>query len=167
MMVVLVAGLFLIACQSAEPPATPTPEPTPDSAPSNTPIDVSGPEIIRLTNGEWPPYLGEVLPHYGIVSRILTEALALEGVRVEYGFFPWERAYELAKDGKEWDGSTYWICMPERQKYFYCSESFGDSIHVFFHLKSSEFDWTTLEDMQGVTIGATERIFYEEDFRNA
>ena len=139
----------------------------PDSAPSSTPTGVPGPEIIRLTNGEWPPYLGEDLPHYGIVSRILTEAFALEGVGVEYGFFPWERAYELAKDGEEWDGSTYYIYTHERQKYFYGSESFGDSIHVIFHLKSYEFDWTMLEDMQGITIGATEGLYYEEDFRNA
>ncbi len=157
----------VISCTASDKATKPPPEATPDSAPSSTPKDVSGPEIIRITSGEWPPYLGEDLPHYGIVSRILTEAFALEGVRIEYGFFPWERAYELAKHGEEWDGSTHWICTPERQKYFYCSESFGDSTHVFFHLKSYEFDWTTLEDMQGVTIGATEGNYYEEDFRKA
>ncbi|MBF0233705.1 MAG: hypothetical protein HQK65_11810 [Desulfamplus sp.] len=61
-------------------------------------------EIIRLTNGEWPPYLHKELKYYGVASRIVTEAFALEGITVEYDFFPWGRAYEYAKSG-EWNGS--------------------------------------------------------------
>ncbi len=37
-------------------------------------------ETIRLTNGEWPPYLSKNLKYYGISSRIVTEAFALEGL---------------------------------------------------------------------------------------
>ncbi len=58
---------------------------------------------IRLTNGEWQPYLSKDVPHFGIASHIVTEAFALVGVEVEYGFFPWARSMKLAKVGR-WDG---------------------------------------------------------------
>ncbi len=47
-------------------------------------------KTIRLTNG-WQPYLSKDVPHHGFASHIVTEAFALVGVEVEYGFFPWKR----------------------------------------------------------------------------
>ncbi|MCP4294729.1 MAG: hypothetical protein GY786_03900 [Proteobacteria bacterium] len=61
-------------------------------------------EIIRITNGEWPPSLSKDLKYYGVGSRTVAEAFALEGIKVEYGFFPWGRFYRYAKRG-DWDGS--------------------------------------------------------------
>ncbi|MEE9297196.1 MAG: amino acid ABC transporter substrate-binding protein, partial [Phycisphaerae bacterium] len=60
-------------------------------------------KTIRLTNGEWQPYLSKDSPHHGFASHIVTEAFALVGVEVEYGFFPWKRSFKLAKEGT-WDG---------------------------------------------------------------
>lgn len=77
-------------------------------------LNVYAQESIRLTNGEWPPYLSKDLKHYGVASRIVTEAFDLEGIKVEYGFFPWERALELAKHG-DWDGSLVWFHTPKRE----------------------------------------------------
>lgn len=45
-------------------------------------------EDVRLTNGEWAPYLGATLPHQGVASRIVAEAFALEGVTVHWEFYP-------------------------------------------------------------------------------
>ncbi len=123
-------------------------------------------EAIRLTNGEWPPYLSKDLKHYGVASRIVTEAFALEGIKVEYGFFPWERALELAKQG-DWDGSLVWFHTPEREKHFYYSDPVIYSTHVFFHLKSYKFDWNTIEGLQGVTIGGSLGSYHENLFRKA
>jgi len=149
-----------------KPPEVPPGQlPITGSTPSDISEDDSGMEVIRLTNGEWPPYLSQDLEHYGVVSRIVTEAFALEGVRVEYSFFPWKRAYELAKEG-EWDGSVVWLRMPEREKYFYYSEPAVYCNYVFWHLKSCEFDWDNIEELEGVTIGGTWGYFYEEAFSN-
>ena len=59
-------------------------------------------ETIRITNGEWPPYMSKKLKHYGLASRITTEAFASQGVKVEYGFFPWARSKLLVehRDGR-------------------------------------------------------------------
>ncbi len=123
-------------------------------------------ETIILTNGEWPPYMSEHLKHHGVVSRIVSEAFALEGVKVEYAFFPWKRAFALAKTGK-FDGSVVWWKTPEREKDFYFSDPVLDVQYVFFHLRSNRFDWKTTADLKGVEIGATQGYNYGESFQNA
>ncbi len=115
---------------------------------------VKAEEVIRLTNGEWPPYCSKALKHYGLVSRIVADSFALEGVRVEYGFFPWKRAMMYVEHG-EWDGSPGWFYSEERAKHSYFSDPFIDYKYVFFHLKSYSFDWKTIDDLQGIQIGAT------------
>ncbi len=40
-------------------------------------------ETIRITNGDWPPFTSEQLPSGGPLSRIVSEAFALEGITVE------------------------------------------------------------------------------------
>ncbi|MBF0225832.1 MAG: transporter substrate-binding domain-containing protein [Desulfobacterales bacterium] len=123
-------------------------------------------EIVRITNGEWPPYLSEKLKHYGVASHIVTEAFALEGVKVQYGFFPWSRAFDLAEKG-EWDGSAIWTWSKEREKEFYISDPVVESGYVFFHLKNLPFDWNNIEDLKGYKIGGTLEYNYGEPFENA
>ncbi len=94
-------------------------------------------ETIRITNGEWTPFLSEGLEHYGVVSRIVAESFALEGVKVKYRFFPWARAYKLVKSG-DWDGSVVWSRTPEREKDVYFSDPLLVSYDVFFHLLLSK-----------------------------
>jgi len=157
-----------VSCSSQEgtvesPEVSPVQSDAADSSPSTIPTDIIGQVTIRLTNGEWPPYLSEDLEHYGVISRIVTEAFALEGIQVEYGFFPWIRGYELAKNG-EWDGSIVWLRTPEREEYFYFSEPVTYCDYVFWHLKSFDFDWSVIEELEGITIGGTRGYFYEDVF---
>lgn len=123
-------------------------------------------ETIRITTGEYPPYLSEKLKHNGVGLRIIREAFALEGVTVEYGFFPWKRSYKLAKDG-EWDASATWGKNSDRDEFFYYSDPLYPAIAAFFHLKSYQFDWSTLDDLKGLSIGATETYAYTPEFLQA
>lgn len=123
-------------------------------------------ETVRLTNGEWPPYLSKELEGFGVASRIVTEAFANVGIKVEYGFFPWARAYEIAKTGK-WDGSVVWSYSDEREKYFYFSKPVVIRKMVFFHMKDYAFDWKTMQDLKGIPIGATLRYHYGTAFEEA
>ncbi len=111
-------------------------------------------ETIRITTGEWPPLISEGLRHNGAAPHIVKEAFALEGIKVEYGFFPWARAYDLAKEG-DWDASIIWIRLAEREQHFHYSDTVFLGEEVFFHLKSNPFDWKTIDDFEGITIGAT------------
>ena len=121
---------------------------------------------VHITNGEWPPFLSENLVHYGVASRIVTEAFAAEGIRVEYGFFPWKRAFLLAQKGK-WDGSAVWSFTEERNQHFYYSDPVIETKWVFFYLKTTKFDWKTIDDLKAFRIGATLEYEYEKAFEDA
>ena len=120
-------------------------------------------KTIRLTNGEWQPYLSKDTPHHGFASHIVTEAFALVGVEVEYGFFPWKRSFKLAKGGT-WDGSVVWLDNDERREHFFYSHAVVPTKYVFFHLKGSDFDWNSYEELRGIRIGGTLEYAYSEEF---
>jgi len=124
-------------------------------------------DMIRLTIGEWPPYISKDLKYYGVVPRIITEAFALEGITVEYGFFNWKRAFEISKSGKEWDGSAVWSISKDREQFFIFSDPVIEKSVVFFHLKSTKFDWERIEDLKDITIGATLGYDYGDLFQKA
>lgn len=109
---------------------------------------------VRITNGEWPPYLSADLPGQGIVSQIVREAFAEVGVAVEYGFFPWQRSYVLAQKG-HWDGSVIWLQTKERSEAFLFSDTVIDASMHFFHLRSNPIQWSNGSDTRKVVAGAT------------
>ena len=123
-------------------------------------------DTIRLTNGEWAPFLSKTAPHHGVASHIITEAFALVGVEVEYGFFPWRRSYKLAKEGF-WDGSAGYWDREERRRHFFYSDPVAPTTVVFFHLKSKKFDWSTYEDLSEIGVGASLGIDYGKAFNDA
>ncbi len=125
-------------------------------------------ETIRLTTGPWMPFTGEYLPHYGSSARIVAEAFASEGVRVEYIFRPWKRAFVEAREG-EFDGSILWRRTPERERDFYYSAPVIIADIVFFHLKKFPFAWDSLEDLKKkkIQIGLVRGFEYEDEFDKA
>jgi polar amino acid transport system substrate-binding protein len=121
---------------------------------------------VRLTNGEWPPYMSASLPDNGLISRIVVEAFALQGIRVQFGFFPWPRSLMLAKLG-DWDGTVAWVVSPERSRDFIYSDPVIASETVFCHLKSSQFRWSGVDDLKRYRIGVTQDYFYGAAFSAA
>jgi polar amino acid transport system substrate-binding protein len=123
-------------------------------------------EVVRITNGEWPPFTSEKLPHQGPLSRIVAAAFALEGVTVEYGFFPWKRAYDYAKTGK-WDASVGWAPSAEHLQDFYMSTPVILVDKALFHLKSTPFDWKTIDDLSQWRVGGTSGYSYGVEWDQA
>lgn len=123
-------------------------------------------EQVRLTNGEWPPYLGETLPYHGVASRIVAEAFALQGVEVQWEFHPWARSLKMAEQGRR-DGSAVWLANPEREQRFHISEPVVESGYYLFHRKNHAFDWNDVEDLRGLRIASTRGYDYGEAFERA
>ena len=123
-------------------------------------------ETIRIATGEYPPFLSEELKYHGVGIRVITEAFALEGVRVEYGWFPWKRAYELMKSGA-WDCTGTWRKTPDREKDGYFSDPLYPTAFTFFHRKDFRFDWKSMDDLGGLFIGATIGYGYGQAFGDA
>jgi len=112
----------------------------------------SGAESIVIANGEWAPYQSEDLERDGVVSDIVKQAFALQGVSVEYKFFPWKRNMDLAKHGVV-DGSIMWAKRGAREEYFVYSDVIIEAYAVFFHLKSSSFSWESSDDIRKIRLG--------------
>jgi len=114
---------------------------------------VNANDTIRISNGEWPPYLSKDLKKYGVTSHIVQEAFALENINVKYEWFPWKRALHMAKVG-EINASIAWSKTKEREKDFLFSDVIINGNVVFFHLKSQTFDWNSFEDLEDIRIGS-------------
>lgn len=123
-------------------------------------------ETVRLASGEWPPYQSKDLKHAGVVSRIVTEAFAQSGIRVEFGYFPWKRSYYYAETG-QWDGTFVWFETPERRKLFYISDPVIDISYVFFHKEDFSFDWKDIHDLKALIVGGTLSYDYGPAFQSA
>ncbi len=122
-------------------------------------------EKVRIAVDEWPPFQSRLAQYYGGAHRIISESFELEGVTVEYGWFPWKRSLKNAKEGR-WDGA-FSQKSPEREKNFYFSEPIMTVDKVFFHLKSYRFDWANINDLNGVAIGVVRGNIFGKEFQDA
>lgn len=131
----------------------------------SSPLVCGAEEVITLTGGEWLPYISQTLPHYGPIARVVTEAFALEGVRVKYVFRPWNRAFaEAANDLAH--GSAVWSVSSDdsdRVRLFHRSEIVFNSQSVLFHLKSYPFQWRGGRALADMRIGGTAGYEYQFD----
>jgi len=113
-------------------------------------------EEIMVTIGEWSPFISRELPHYGIVSHVISEAFAESQIKVKYGFFPWKRSYHLVKSG-EWHATAIWGKTEERINDFYFSDIIYTGEDVLFYLKDKPVKWkgdvNDLSDLKGLKIG--------------
>ena len=125
-----------------------------------------GQDVVRIACEEWPPYSSAHLKHYGLMTRIISEAFAAENVKVELAFFPTARALQLVKSG-EWHATGGWSPTEERAEDYYFSDPLFDEQMVFFHLKSTPFDWQTIEDLYDLEIGTAYGIHYSNEFDRA
>jgi polar amino acid transport system substrate-binding protein len=120
--------------------------------------------VIRLTTGDWVPYDGKDLPHYGCDTWVVSEAFGLVGISVEYGFFPWARGLRLAETGA-WDGAMEWADTPQRHDTFYISaDPLSEQEWVFFYRTDRPFNWRTLGDLEGLVVGVTSGYVYSDAF---
>ncbi|ASP38213.1 hypothetical protein CHH28_05725 [Bacterioplanes sanyensis] len=125
-----------------------------------------GPTTIKLTNGEWPPYLSKELPNFGPSSQVVAEAFKLQGITVEWGWYPWQRSYTLAEEGK-YDGSVIWSENAKRQAAFEYTEPVLEERRVLFHLKDRTINWNTMADLGQYKIGGTIGYEYSQEFQDA
>lgn len=123
-------------------------------------------KVINLTNGEWPPFSSKNLKHYGVFSKIVTEAFKLQGIEVKWSWFPWKRSYYLAKTGT-YDGSITWAPTSEREKDFYFSDPVMNITKVIFHRKSTNINWNKIDDLKKYRISITRSYTYSKNFDNA
>ncbi|MGI0115826.1 substrate-binding periplasmic protein [Zooshikella sp. RANM57] len=123
-------------------------------------------ETLVIATGDWPPYVSTQLKYYGVTARIVKEAFEFSGDKVVFHFFPWSRVLKMSERG-EMDASFPWSHKPEREQHHLYSDSIGEYGYVFFHLKQTDFDWESMNDLKLFVIGGTNSYNYGEAFLSA
>nr|WP_321465055.1 transporter substrate-binding domain-containing protein [uncultured Desulfobulbus sp.] len=122
-------------------------------------------KVLRLANGEWPPYTGQHLPGFGCDSQVVSEAFSMVGIQVDYVFLPWARGMLLSRNGVL-DGAIEWAETPEHRKsHFISNQPLSKQDFVFFYRKGSSLDWQKLEDLHNQRIGLTIGYVYYDLFK--
>lgn len=124
------------------------------------------PNIVKITTGEYPPFTSKADKSNSYLNTVVKEAFAKEGIRVQFYYFPWTRAYKKALNGG-FDATSYWYPSEEREAHFYYSDPVVSSPTYFFHLKDKTFDWQSISDLNGKHIGATRGYTYTTEFVKA
>ncbi len=112
-------------------------------------------ELVKFAIGEYPPYTSPNEPDAKLLEHLVTAAFKQQSIDVEYGYYPWKRSFAMTKSG-EVDGTFPWPTDTEREREFIISESpvFVDQ-GVYWHLRSTSFDWNNIEDLKNYTFGVS------------
>ncbi|ETR66216.1 MAG: hypothetical protein OMM_13090 [Candidatus Magnetoglobus multicellularis str. Araruama] len=111
---------------------------------------------IRITNGEWEPYLSEYSYEFGLVSHIITETFKQEGISIEWGFFPWKRSLEVARSGL-WDASAAWMPTKKEKKIF-GSVNLSLIHHMYFLPERKEVSLGIIHRFKGTSYWTHKRV---------
>jgi polar amino acid transport system substrate-binding protein len=121
---------------------------------------------IEITAGEWPPFISQSQKHNGFIADLITNVFKAADYQANFTFYPWNRAYKTAALGRA-DATGVWMFKKEREKDFYYSDPVLNEEFVFFKLKSSIFDWQSLEDLSAFKLGGLLGSSYGPAFDDA
>lgn len=129
-------------------------------------------QTLRVATLEWAPYVGSDLPGNGLASRILSEALALNGDSAELVFLPWQRALNETREGR-FDALMPAYLSADRREDFYTSMPLLDSQLGFFRRRDRvlPIDPRNLDTLRPYRIGVVrgyvnQAAFDAADFLN-
>ncbi len=130
-------------------------------------IDLYSNETVVFAIGDWEPYTSSRDENGKIAEKIVSEALKLENIDVEFEYFPWKRCGFYVRNG-QYAGTFPWMRTETREEeYFFNTVPIITSKTVLFHLKSFVFDWNVADDLKefriGGTIGYATTEFLEEE----
>ncbi len=123
--------------------------------------------ITIASNSDASPGWSEYSKHYGYIIHIATEAFASVGIQTQIKWYSsWKRAFDQAKHNED-DTTCCWFFVDEREKDFYYSDPVTEESQVFFHLKSYQFNWQSVDDLKDIQIGGNSGFHYGDAMEKA
>jgi len=112
-------------------------------------------KIVNLGSIEYPPYTGKHLKNEGFVTEMTREAYKRVGYKVNISYYPWSRAFDMAKKGKN-DGIVNVWERVERMSWILFSDPMPGSELVFYKRKGIKisFDGINYLSLKPYNIGA-------------
>ena len=120
-------------------------------------------EIISVDEA-YPPYMYKSINEeaLGLYPYLIKEIYKRMGVEVTIQALPWKRALLYGKDGDTAIGGIYF--NQERAKHFdYSKAIYKETLYIYV-LKDKVFDFKTLTDLQGKSIGTNYGWSYGSEF---
>ncbi|WP_373975684.1 transporter substrate-binding domain-containing protein [Chitinibacter sp. SCUT-21] len=126
-------------------------------------VTASYAEEITLTLQEYPPYMGDNLPHKGLLTRVVVAVFEQKGIDVKLEYVPNKRAIDGVRQGT-YHGGFGWAKNAEREKDLVYSNPVLSLSMVFCQQAGKVIQWKKLEDLSSFTMGVTAGNFYSEEF---
>lgn len=124
---------------------------------------VFGAEKVKLSSLEWPPYTGQGLPEGGASIKVAKSAFAAMGYELEVEFYPWQRAVDMANQGRT-AGYFPEYYSADIEKDFIFSARMGDSPLGLIEPAGAGTAWSSLDDLKAKTIGVVSGYVNTEEF---
>lgn len=124
-------------------------------------------ETVKITTGEWEPFISEKYKHGGVILHIVKEAFVRKGLNVEFAFLPWARAVAYVDNGS-WEAMAVTGSRHSANgiNHLY-SEPIYVGLDVIFHRKSNSIEWKDFKDLHGLTFGAALSYKYSDEYRSS
>lgn len=121
-------------------------------------------KTVLISTGEFTPYCSSAIREKGFVSHVISTAFSRQGYDVEFDFYPWKRAIKQSLSGS-YDATSWWAYNEDRAKEFLYSDALLEvSVHFFFlKTRNGDFDWKTVDDLDGFRIGVTRGYYLSEE----
>lgn len=123
--------------------------------------------VVYLSSLEWPPYVGKKLPEQGESSKIVREAFAAMGYKVEIVFAPWKRAMRMSYKGINISGFFPEYYSAHRNEKIIYSDSFGCSEIGLFSRGTQQVSWEKVDDLKKYRLGAVAGYINTAEFDKA
>jgi len=123
-------------------------------------------ETVQLVTTEYPPYMGQALPHGGVIVEIAVEAFKRAGYTANVKFLPWARALDDGKEGRA-DGMVGIWHNAEREQWFAFSNPMPSNQIGFYKRSNSPITYKTLADLKSYSIGTVRGYANPKAFEDA
>jgi polar amino acid transport system substrate-binding protein len=123
-------------------------------------------ELTVVHSGNWPPYSDQGLPQQGLAIDLVTSALQRAGHRTVVRVDSLDRILEGGKIGVYDVFATPWY-SEERDQYLDFSEPYLESRIRFIKRRDKNFEFSDLDDLQGMMIGVVKDYAYDQEFNQS
>jgi len=120
-------------------------------------------DTLRLTVGDWSPYIENTPPGFGDLSQIVQEAFAQVGVVAKFQFEPWKRV-ENGLDSQNYFSFGYIKTNDRLQRWHYSDSILRSRSILIGTQQHRDFAWKNWEDLLQYRLGITQAYSYGETF---